>query len=243
MMYQEKLIISGNRVELYKYEAPVKSGVKRKKKRIVKRRTKEQVIEQVKKSEESNFEAEVMRLSSLRRTRARITRLVNSNQDLQTFITLTFKENITDLREANKIFKKFILRLKYSHKNLKYLAVPEFQQRGAVHYHVLVNIEYLDNSKLAEIWQQGFVMINKVKHINNLGLYVSKYICKNLFDVRYFGMRKILCSKNLEQPMILTALKDIIVFFNPANLKLLFERKYLSDWLGKINYSLFSLTG
>jgi len=56
-------------------------------------------------------------------------------------------------------------------------------------------------------------------------------------------MRKILCSKNLEQPMILTALKDIIVFFNPANLKLLFERKYLSDWLGKINYSLFSLTG
>jgi len=178
MMYQEKLIISGNRIELYKYEAPVKSGVKRKKKRIVKRRTQEQVIEQVKKSEESNFEMEVMRYSSLRRTRARITRLINSNEDLQTFITLTFKENITDLREANKIFKKFILRLKYSHKNLKYLAVPEFQQRGAFHYHVLVNIEYLDNSKLADIWQQGFVMINKVKHINNLGLYVSKYICK-----------------------------------------------------------------
>lgn len=242
-MYQEKLIISGSRVELYKYEAPVKSGVKRKKKRIVKRRTQEQVIEQVKKSEESNYKMEVMRFSSLRRTRARITKLINANEDLQTFITLTFKENITDLREANIVFKKFILRLKYSHKNLKYLAVPEFQKRGAVHYHVLVNIDYLDNSKLAEIWQQGFVMINKVKHVNNLGLYVSKYICKDLFDVRYFGMRKILCSKNLEQPMILTALKDIIAFFNPKNLKLLFERKYLSDWLGKINYSLFSLTG
>lgn len=239
MMYQEKLIISGNQVEFYKYEAPVKGGVKRRKKRVIKRRTKEQVIKQIEESDESNYQMEVMRHFSLRRTRARITRLINSNKDMQTFITLTFKENITNLFEANDIFKKFIKRLKRQFPELKYLAVPEFQKRGAVHYHVLVNIDYLENSKLSSIWQQGFVMINKVHHINNLGLYISKYICKDLFDVRYFGMRKILCSKNLEQPMILTALKDIVSFFNPAKLKLLFEKNYLSDWLGKIKYRLY----
>lgn len=251
MMYREKLIIAGNRIELYQYQNFVKSRPKWKKKKIVKRRSKEQVIEQAKKNEAGNFKMEIMRHSSLRRTRARISRLINSNGDMRTFITLTFKNNITDLFDANEIFKNFIKRLKRQFPKLKYLAVPEFQKDtdyygrvkpngGAVHYHVLVNIDYLDNAKLSDIWQQGFVMINKVKHINNLGLYISKYICKDLFDVRYFGMRKILCSKNLEQPMIMTGLSNIIKFINPASLKLLFEKKYISDWLGRIRYRLYA---
>lgn len=240
MMYREKLIISGHRIELYQYQTFVKSRPKWKKKKTVKRRTKEQIIEQAKNNEKINLKMEIMRHSSLRRTRARITRLINSNEDMKTFITLTFKENITDLFEANEIFKKFIKRLKWQFPKLKYLAVPEFQKRGAVHYHLLINVDYIENEKLAEIWGQGFVMINKVRHVNNLGLYISKYICKDLFDVRYFGMRKILCSKNLEQPMIMTALKDIIKFFNPASLKLLFEKKYISDWLGRIRYRLYA---
>jgi len=229
-------------MELYQYEAPITVGRKRKK-RVAKRRTREQVMAQVANDDDKEFEMEVMRDSSLRRTRSRITRLVNTNEDMRTFITLTFKDNVSDLFAANKIFKKFILRLKYLHKDLKYLAVPEFQKRGAVHYHVLINVAYIENAKLAEIWGQGFVMINKVRHINNLGLYISKYICKNLFDVRYFGMRKILCSKNLSQPVVLTALKEIIGFFNQAKRTLLFEKDYKSDWLGKISYALFSASG
>jgi hypothetical protein len=239
-MYREKLIISGHRIELYQYQNFVKSRPKWKKRKVVKRRSKEQVIEQAKNNNEVNFKMEIMRHSSLRRTRARITRLINSNEDMKTFITLTFKDNFTDLFEANEIFKKFIKRLKWQFPKLKYLAVPEFQKRGAVHYHLLINVDYIENDKLAEIWGQGFVMINKVRHVNNLGLYISKYICKDLFDVRYFGMRKILCSKNLEQPMIMTAFKDIIKFINPASLKLLFEKKYISDWLGRIRYRLYA---
>ena len=242
MAYREKLIISGNKIELYKYQALIKGAPKWKKKktRIVKRRTKEQIIEQAKKSEESNHKMEVMRYSSLRRTRSRITRLINSNDDIRTFITLTFKENITDLFVANDIFKKFIKRLKRKFPKLKYLAVPEFQKRGAVHYHILVNIEYLENDKLADIWEQGFVMINKVRHINNLGMYISKYIGKDLFDVRYFGMRKILLSRNLNQPIVLTAYKGVMNFLDKTKLKLLFEKKYISDWLGVIYYRLYA---
>jgi len=218
----------------------VKSGVKRKNKRIIKRRTKEQVMEQVKNSKTGEYDLEIMRHFSLKRTKDRIIRLINNNEDMRTFITLTFKDNITDLFEANEIFKKFIKRLKWKFPKLKYLAVPEFQKRGAVHYHLLINVDYIENNKLAEIWGQGFVMINKVQHINNLGLYISKYICKDLFDIRYFGMRKILCSKNLEQPIILTGLKNVISFFNPTKLKLLFESNYSSDWLGRVNYRLYA---
>ena len=253
MAYHEKLIISGNRIELYKFEALVKSKPKWKKKkpRVVKRRTREQIIEQIKNHEESNFNIELTRSSSLRRTKSRITRLINSNSDMRTFITLTFKDNITDLFQANDIFKKFIKRLKRKFPQLKYLAVPEFQKDtdyygnvkpngGSVHYHLLVNIDYLDNGKLAKIWKQGFVMINKVRHINNLGLYISKYICKDLFDIRYFGMRKILLSRNLDQPLIFTAYKGVMNFLDKSKLKLLYESKYLSDWLGKVYYQLYA---
>ena len=239
MTYSGKLIISGKQVELYQYETLVKTKSKRKKKKIVKRRTKEEIEKQIKQSEEGNFQMEVIRHYSLRRTRSRITRLINTNEDIRTFITLTFKDNIADLQEANIIFKRFILRLKYLYPDLKYLAVPEFQKRGAVHYHVLININYIENLKLAEIWEQGFVKINKVKHINNLGLYISKYICKDLFDIRYFGMRKVLCSRKLDQPTVFTGSKDIMNFLQKDDLDLILEKEYNSDWLGKINYSLF----
>jgi len=229
-------------MELYQYEAPIIVGRKRKK-RIVRRRTKAEVMAEVKSNEDSEFQMEIMRDYSLRRTRSRITRLINANADMRTFITLTFKDNVVDLFEANYIFNKFTKRLKRQFPQLKYLAVPEFQKRGAVHYHVLINVDYIENAKLAEIWGQGFVMINKVQHINNLGLYISKYICKDLFDIRYFGMRKILCSKNLEQPTILTVIKEIVKFLKTIKVKLIFEKNYPSDWLGRINYSLFSLTG
>jgi len=186
---------------------------------------------------------EVMRDFSLRRTRSRISRLIDSNPDLKVFVTLTFAENIKELKEANIIFKKFIKRLKRKITNLKYLAVPEFQKRGAVHYHLLMNAE-VANDKLAEIWQQGFVMINRVKHVNNLGMYISKYVGKDLFDIRYFGMRKILASKNLEQPIILTIFKEVREFIITVigNIKPVFKKLYRSDWLGVINYSLFSFS-
>lgn len=239
MTYRQKLIICGKKAELYRYEAPIVIGKKRKHRKI-KRRTKEEVMAEIKNSEECEFEMEVMRDFSLRRTRARIVRLIDSNPDLKVFITLTFKENIRELSEANAIFKKFIKRLKRKQKNLKYLAVPEFQKRGAVHYHLLVNFE-MRNEELSAIWDQGFVMINRVKHINNLGLYISKYVGKNLFDFRYFGMRKILSSRNLEKPIIVIVKEEIKNFFvsTKDKLKNLFEKQYRSDWLGVIDYSLF----
>ncbi len=237
--YRHKLIISGKKAELYEYEAPIRIG-RKKARKISKRRTKQEIMTEVRLNERSAFQMEIIRDFSLRRTRARITRLIDSNPDLKVFITLTFADNITDLKEANAIFKKFILRLKYKQKNFKYLAVPEFQKRGAVHYHLLINFE-IANDELAKIWQQGFVMINRVKHVNNLGLYISKYVGKSLFDIRYFGMRKILASKNLEQPIVITVFKEVKEFFLTAvgNIPPLFDKSYRSDWFGKIRYRLY----
>lgn len=249
-IYRHKLIISGKKAELYQYEAPIRAG-KKKNRKPVKRRTKDQAAADVKNNPDSEFKMEIIRDFSLRRTRARIVRLVDSNPDLKVFITLTFNYDTPSLIEANPIFKRFIQRLKRKQPNLKYIAVPEFQKDtdfygrkkingGSVHYHLLANFE-MASDKLEALWGQGFVKINKVKHINHLGLYISKYVGKNLFDIRYFGMRKILASKNLEQPIIITALKEVREFLTNAigNIPPLFSKTYRSDWFGRIDYRLY----
>lgn len=208
-------------------------------------------MKEIKENDDKAFQVEVMRDYSLRRTRSRIVRLIDANPDLRVFITLTFNYDMPSLIEANPIFKKFIKRLKRRRPDLKYIAVPEFQKDtdfygrpkkngGSVHYHLLVNFE-MASSELEALWKVGFVKINRVQHINHMGLYISKYVGKNLFDIRYFGMRKILASKNLEQPIVITVLKEIKDFIinTIGNIPPLFEKEYRSDWLGKIHYRLY----
>lgn len=237
--YHKKMIVSGKKVELYHYEEAILKNKKNNKRVNYKKRTKEEVIKQIKECENEEFKMEVMKSFSLRRTRAKIVRLVDCNPDLNTFVTLTFKKNVKSLSKANLIFKSFIKRLKKQVPHLKYLAVPEFQKRGAVHYHILVNFQ-MENKKLADIWGQGFVMINKIKHVKRVGAYVAKYIGKDLFDVRYFGMRKIMASRNLKKPIVITVAKTIKVFIDTFKYKLeiVNEKVYYSDWLGKIEYML-----
>jgi len=104
----------------------------------------------------------------------------NFNAANDKFITLTFKDNITDLKIANNEFNLFIKRLKYKiRSDFKYLAVIEFQKRGAVHYHMLSDLNYIKKLEFAEIWKNGFVKINRIKHVDDLGAYLIAYIGKN----------------------------------------------------------------
>lgn len=86
-----------------------------------------------------------IRIDSLSRSRNTLIEYCCENQDeFKTFITLTFKENITDLSYANREFHKFTSKVSRRCKKLgfeyKYIGVPEFQKRGAVHYHLLTNL-------------------------------------------------------------------------------------------------------
>jgi len=82
--------------------------------------------------------------------------LVNSDQWIS-FITLTFKENLTDLTIANKKFNEAMKRIRRKFPDFKYLGVPEFQKRGAVHYHLMTNIvagsELMPRKALKRLWR------------------------------------------------------------------------------------------
>ena len=146
------------------------------------------------------------------------------------FLTLTFKENITDMKKANREFTKFNMRLSYKlykvRKNvLKYLCVPEFQKRGAIHYHVIYfNLPFVNWEALMEVWNvnnTGGVYIECIKDkdkngnsIESVAKYIAKYVSKNnsvgednytiwrerglLNQKRYFTSRGLLKKKEVK---------------------------------------------
>lgn len=140
---------------------------------------------------------------ALNRMRDNIVCLARSNfNGGSKFITLTFAENVVDLSVANNEFKKFIKRLRYEEGNFKYLAVIEFQKRGAIHYHMISDLFYISNHKLRRIWSGGFVRINRIKHVDDVGAYLVKYMCK-ADDLRLHKRKAYLRSGNLEKPRVL----------------------------------------
>lgn len=161
---------------------------------------------------------------NINRAKIEMQRLIKSNiEEFKTFITLTFDTNknadidINDISDANKkfnIWKTYIKRLK---NDFKYVCVPEFQKRGAVHYHLLTNLDYNTSPLLLQEittwnkksrtyktgkpikgWKYGYSMAINLKGINVVG-YMSKYMTKDI-DSRLFGMRRYHYSRNLIKP-------------------------------------------
>ena len=150
------------------------------------------------------------------RRRDTIRRLACCNFDntYDKFLTLTFAENKTNVKECNILFKAFIRKLKKYNRDLKYLAVIEFQDRGAVHYHVLLNIPYIPQSDLQNLWGHGFVFVNAITHVDNIGAYIVKYMTKDNRDTRLMGQKAYLFSRNLNKPekVINHDLKDFYIY-------------------------------
>lgn len=104
------------------------------------------------------------------------------------FLTLTFKENITDVAQANKEIPIFLKRVCYylwgiKTNVIKYIAVPELQERGAWHFHIIIfNMPYVKHEHLLKLWGLGGVYINALKtdDVNAVAQYVVKYIGKGI---------------------------------------------------------------
>lgn len=186
----ERLVVSGHYVDRYQYSYP-----------IIKREIRMRVGRSVVADGVRRLEN---RERVLARARTSVRRLVDCNPDLNKFFTLTFSENVTDFVVANECFRKYVMRLKYNYKSdLKYLVVPEFQKRGAIHFHVLCNLPYVPVSQLADLWGFGFCRINQIDNVTNVGLYVSKYIQKQFDDERLHTKKCYWGSRNLKRPVVI----------------------------------------
>ncbi len=226
MEYRTKIIITGNKVEVYKNKVGIRIGSKRNKKKRKKRKPQEG--------------PKKLNEFAIYRCRREIKWRINSNPEMNKFLTLTFAENRTDLKSCNKELKAFIRKLKVLKDNIKYIAVPEFQKRGAVHYHILINLDYIDQNKIAQIWGHGFIRVNSIDAHTNIGMYVVKYIGKDMSDERYFNNKKYFCSRNLAKPTILHSPNILDIKSKCPNFNFLFQKVFQS-YYGSIKYELFEV--
>jgi hypothetical protein len=125
----------------------------------------------------------VEQVKSLRRTFRNIRNLVNTNctvPDNLLWVTLTYAENMIDPEQLYSDYKAFIQRVYRQYGKLEYICVVEPQARGALHCHVVFifpsKAPFIPNKHLALLWGQGFVKINRVKDVDNLGAYLSAYL-------------------------------------------------------------------
>ena len=194
------------------------------------------------------------------RARNNIRRLALSNFSGKEskFITFTFHENVQDLEEANTYFTKFIRSLKnYTKKKndnekLTYLAAIEFQERGAVHYHMICNglPKYPNYKEIIDLWRKankgkgGSVKVEDIRHVDNVGAYIVKYMTKADADERLVGKKMYQCSQGLDKPLEIAGEKaeELIKELGLEGKKIVYQNEYQDKHtLGKVTYQEYNL--
>lgn len=161
------------------------------------------------------------------------------------FMTLTFAENLQDISKANYLWKTFRQRLEYDlNLKLKYIAVTEFQERGAIHFHIILfNLPDLGVSYIEEKWREGRADIKTVYNVDNLGAYVSKYLTKDLLpeDDRLRGKKTYFCSKGLVKPQEITDPGVITNILQVCANQKVWETTVQNEIRGTVKYKQFNL--
>lgn len=108
------------------------------------------------------------------------TNFVGGSNEL--FITLTYgKDKVYEPKKLSYDFQKFIQRLRYKFKGQKidYIYIPEPHEKGDWHIHLLLKSDtrlFIPNKELNKLWGHGFVKVNRLKEVDNIGAYVSAYL-------------------------------------------------------------------
>ncbi len=183
------VIKTGNSHDVYGYQFPLIVG-----KKVLSNKPK------------SRNRSEEYKLRSITRAITNIRRLALGNfKNNDKFVTLTFNDDndfdITKLKECLVYLKKFLRRLSNMYPGFKYILVTEFQKRGAVHYHMICNLPFIDNDELGRIWGHGYTKILAMNNSRGVSVYLSKYLSKRLDDPRKLGHKLYYSSKNLIRPI------------------------------------------
>lgn len=137
---------------------------------------------------------------SARRARTKVRRLVKS-KNLDTMITLTYRENMLDRAKMARDFDVFIKRIRRIIPTFEYVCVFEMQKRGAWHAHIAVQrvqSHYLHKGTLVKsydmiraVWRavvgEGNIDVSRSlrkqqRNVGKLAGYLSKYLSKTFED-------------------------------------------------------------
>lgn len=153
-----------------------------------------------------------------------------SGKGNELFITLTYKDCMTDTEQLSRDFDVFFKRLKYAYKDrykFSYISVCEPQGRGAWHIHMFLKcadvsgidkeLPYIPNKEIAELWEHGFTKTERITMGSIVDYFNTSYfapICSDDNDktgekqrekykrLKYFPkcFRWYRCSQDLKKP-------------------------------------------
>lgn len=244
-MSQTKIIRSGDMLEVYEYDNPYFEDFR------------ELFSWSYTRPDEKTPEERAR--SSRAKTKNRIKRLIQANVKAwgcaPILITYTFAENVSNLDDAHKKFRLYTQRLhryllRIGFQQAKYIAIVEFQKRGAVHYHAIYfNIPFIPNikSELASLWGHGFIQVKAVQHIRHMGNYLVKYLQKASEDSRLYGRKAYMCSKHLKKPVVSTypqSFAHVRLQLESEHNKMTLntERSYQAGLFGSVHYKRYKLS-
>jgi len=106
---------------------------------------------------------------------------------------------------------------------------------------MVCNLSYIRQEELQDIWGQGFVKINQISHVDNLGAYLVKYMSKNC-DERLNGRKYYFRTCNLDKPKEIIDKQKVDKLLNqlPAN-KRVYKNKYHNEYTGNLTYEQYNL--
>lgn len=198
-----RVVVSGDRVEVYNYSTPIRSGYERD-------------FEIVRKPIEDRESAK--RLDNILRARQTARRVIWSNMTPKTkFVTLTYAKTELDFDKVKNDIKYFVKVLRRANYDCPYFYVLEHQQargekegnKGSLHVHMLIfNDEKLPLELLNKAWKHGIADITMVRGkkdplngtVRDVGAYVCKYITEQgsaEFGDHFYG-----CSRGLKRPTV-----------------------------------------
>jgi len=231
-MGYKKLIQSGNLVETYEYKQDYIE-------RRIKSRTR--AVRCVRTSVRNR------RADNLRRLTTKFARLVRANlvgSNPPLFCTFTMLE-VVPVGNAYRLLSRCIQRLRIRYgKAFRYVAVPEYQKRGAVHFHLLiwglgVTVENERQERnIQRAWRYGYVDCVQTDGHVKLARYLAKYMQKTMSDERLISQKAYVASRNVLRPVCTTFssafyyLNEIIGDTIPQKVK-----QFKTQWLGECKYS------
>lgn len=229
-----KVIQSGPVYEIYEFQFPVRLGIDTSKYRIgIKKKP----------PEERKEEYRTKRSARARNLVKRVARMNFTTKDK--FLTCTFEENVTDIVYANNEFRKFIKRLNRRFGSISYITAIQFQKRGAIHYHSLINLPYVSKNELQEIWGNGIIHITKLDNVDNVGAYISRYMLKDVLDERLSGKKCYFTSKGLKRPepeyLNSEGYQTLSEEVGLTPSRIVFQNSYKSDRNGDVTYTEYNI--
>lgn len=235
-----KVVQSGKTIELYEYERELPCREKsRKSSRDI-----------------YDFTTIKRRGNNLKEQKKNFVRLVRSNLEgvgNPLLVTLTMRE-IRTISYSYHSFHLFVTKLRQRlGKAFQYIAVPEFQRRGAVHFHVLIwgiDDRYYRTERstrfFANLWREGFVDIIRTDGSARLAGYLGKYMSKTISDSRLSGKKAYSASRGVKRPAkfsgpIITGYFQEIYGIELSTDSPVHEREYSTQYLGKCNYKVYRI--